>query len=91
MTRSGKLLADAYLKIAHRVAIDWMMFTAAIATDNTLRDGLISQLHGYASPNKQNQPFEIVYNPITADQFSGSSRSAHFVIFVVRLLLTNVR
>lgn len=66
-----------------------MMFTAAIATDNTLRDGLIAQLHGYASPNKQNQPFEVVYNPVTADQISGSSRSDEFLDYDVIFFLTN--
>lgn len=74
MSRSGKPLVLSTPEIAHCVSADWMMFIAAIATDNTLRDGLISQLHAYASPNKQNQPFEVVYNPSTADQITGSSR-----------------
>lgn len=64
---------------------DWMMFIAAIATDNTLRDELITQLHKYASPNKQNQPFVTVYNPETADQITGSSRSAHFCQYDAKL------
>ena len=40
--------------------IDWMMFIAATVSDNTVRDGLISNLHDYASSNLENQPFEVV-------------------------------
>lgn len=75
-------LEIAKLQSTEYATLDWMMFTAAIATDNTLRDGLIAQLHGYASSNKQNQPFEVVYNPITADQIAGSSRSAMSFTFL---------
>lgn len=55
-----------------------MMFTAAFASDRVLRDALIAQLHDYASAGTQFQPFEVVYNPITGDQITGSSRFAHF-------------
>lgn len=56
-----------------------MMFTAAFASDNVLRDALIAQVHAYASASTQFQPFEVVYNPITGDQITGSSRFARFV------------
>lgn len=85
VSRTGESSEVEFEWAAHGEVVDWMMFTAAIATDNSLRDALISQLHAYASPNKQNQPFEIVYNPLTGDQTSGSSR---FVRFVVLLYVT---
>ena len=50
------------------------MFIAATVSDNTVRDGLISNLHDYASSNLENQPFEVVYNPLSGHQINGSAR-----------------
>lgn len=54
--------------------LDWLMFAAACTSDLTLRDALITHIHAYASSTLGNQPFEVVYNPLTGDQIAGSSR-----------------
>ena len=59
------------------IDLDWTMFIAAMATDTMLRDGLISRLLAYASSTLENQPFEVVYNPLTGHQVTGAARYAH--------------
>ena len=58
------------------------MFIAATASDITLRDGLISRLHAYASSNLDNQPFEVVYNPISGHQITGAARSVTLYMYI---------
>lgn len=79
LTRSGKPISRYTCISLSFMDLDWMMFTAAFASDNVLRDALIAQVHAYASASTQFQPFEVVYNPITGDQITGSSRFARFV------------
>ena len=58
------------------------MFIAAAASDITLRDGLISRLHVYASSNLDNQPFEVVYNPTSGHQITGAARSVTLHMYI---------
>ena len=62
--------------------VDWTMFIAAAASDIALRDGLISRLHAYASPNLENQPFEVVYNPMSGHQITGAARSVTLYMYI---------
>lgn len=52
-----------------------MMFTAAIASDTTLRDALIDQVHAYASSSQSKEPFNVLYNPLDSRSLSGTGRS----------------
>ena len=58
------------------------MFIAAAASDIALRDGLISRLHAYASPNLENQPFEVVYNPLGGHQITGAASSVTLYMYI---------
>ena len=73
-SRSGQFSPIGIPCPADKSDLDWTMFIAAIASNNTLRDGLISFLHAYASPNLDSQPFAVVYNPQDGSQISGVSR-----------------
>ena len=73
-SRSGQFSPIANSYSPDEFDLDWTMFIAAIASNNTLRDGLISFLHAYASPNLDSQPFAVVYNLRNGSQISGVSR-----------------
>ena len=73
-TGKNKVVLTLYITHGTMYMIDWMMFIAATVSDNTVRDGLISNLHDYASSNLENQPFEVVYNPLSGHQINGSAR-----------------
>ena len=59
---------------------DWMMFTAATVSDKALRDSLVTRLHAYASPNLENQPYDVVYNTYKGNQITGASRSYIYLL-----------
>ncbi|KAH8111927.1 DUF1793-domain-containing protein [Phellopilus nigrolimitatus] len=60
---------------------DWTMFAAATVTDTSVRDSLISLLHAYASPNFENLPFAVMYNPTTGHQIGGINSPAQGAMF----------
>ncbi|KAH8111919.1 DUF1793-domain-containing protein [Phellopilus nigrolimitatus] len=60
---------------------DWTMFAAATVTDTSVRDSLISLLHAYASPNFENLPFAVLYNPTTGHQIGGINSPAQGAMF----------
>lgn len=53
----------------------WQMLAAAIASDSTVRDNLISLLHAHAGTNASGTlgPFPNVYNPTSNEQWEVSS------------------
>lgn len=51
------------------------MFTTAIASDTSLRDALIDQVHAYVSSSQSKQPFNVSYNPLNVSSISGIARS----------------
>lgn len=57
------------------MALDWMMFTAAIASDTTLWDALIDQVHAYASSSQSKEPFNVLYDPLNGSSISETARS----------------
>ncbi|KAH8111930.1 DUF1793-domain-containing protein [Phellopilus nigrolimitatus] len=61
--------------------LDWTMFAAATVTDTSVRDSLISLLHAYASPNFENLPFAVMYNPTTGHQIGGINSPAQGAMF----------
>ncbi|KAH8111989.1 DUF1793-domain-containing protein [Phellopilus nigrolimitatus] len=60
---------------------DWTMFAAAIVTDTSVRDSMISLLHSYASPNLENLPFAVMYNPTNGHQLGGINSPAQGAMF----------
>lgn len=47
------------------------MFAAAVITDGTIRDQLVSGIHSYASAGirpHNNLPFTVVYDPVSSDE-----------------------
>ncbi|KLO18699.1 DUF1793-domain-containing protein [Schizopora paradoxa] len=56
---------------------DWTMFTAAVMTDNLVRNGMISQIHQYTGNmfnSSTNAPFSTVYDPTTGNNSFGINR-----------------
>ena len=50
-----------------------MMFTAATLTRDQTRNAVLTQLQNYASPNFNNTPYAVVYNPTTGRARPGRS------------------
>ncbi|KLO18701.1 DUF1793-domain-containing protein [Schizopora paradoxa] len=57
--------------------VDWTMFTAAVMTDNLVRNGMISQIHQYTGNmfnSSTNTPLSTVYDPTTGNNSLGINR-----------------
>lgn len=58
-----------------------MLFAAATASDDAVRDSMILQVHSYVSANLGNKPFPILYNASNGSQIGGGeSRCVSVVI-----------
>ena len=54
--------------------LDWMMFAAAVTTNNTARDGVVHLLHNLAASNRSDSPFCVAFE-IQAGICAGGSTS----------------
>ena len=51
--------------VSENLLPDWMMFSAATVFDNSTRNSMVSQVHGYASSNQAQSAFAVNYSPAT--------------------------
>ena len=51
------------------------MLAAAAVPDASTQNTIINQVHAYAASNRDNHPFDVVYNPTTGAGESGSGGS----------------
>ena len=63
--------------------LDWMMFAAAVTTNNTARDGVVHLLHNLAASNRSDSPFCVAFEIQTGICAGGSTSPAQGGLFAL--------
>jgi len=55
---------------------DWLMFSAATTNSTATRSAIVAELWNYASANLNNTPFDVAYDPVSAQASGGANSPA---------------
>ena len=73
-----ELLTHAFLELTNRIRFfsytDWQMWTAALVSDNTVRDTLITSVLKYASDGLNARPLPDLYDTVNGTALSTQAR-----------------